>query len=141
MNQRKRKTIINNIESINMEIDYDKLARAIAKALNDNEVISNTNSKYRSILMRFSNGCIYLIGLALSGVCIYKIWDNCSLNQVTIIKAIIFTVLFAFMGIYFFLCQQETLGDKDKDSREHFNTNISFIALIVSLIALLKGVA
>ena len=34
MRRKRRSTIINNIESVNMEIDYDKLAEAIVKANN-----------------------------------------------------------------------------------------------------------
>lgn len=34
MRRKRRSTIIKNIESVNMEIDYDKLAEAIVKANN-----------------------------------------------------------------------------------------------------------
>ena len=84
---------------------------------------------------------MYIFGVILSGACIYKIWTYYSLNQVTLFNAIALTLLFVFMGIYFFLCQQETLGDKQAEAREHFSINVSLVALIVSLIALFKGVA
>ena len=141
MSKKTSNKVINKIENLNLDIDYDKLAVAIVKAQNTSETNRNTNSNFRSILMRFFNGCMYIFGVLISGVCIYKIWTNYSLNQVTLFNAIVFTILFVFMGVYFFLCQQETLKDKDSDSREHFSINVSLIALVVSLIALFKEVA
>lgn len=141
MSKKTSNKVINKIENLNLDIDYDKLAVAIVKAQNTSETNRNTNSKFRSILMRFFNGCMYIFGVLISGVCIYKIWTNYSLNRVTLFNAIVFTILFVFMGVYFFLCQQETLGDKQAEAREHFSINVSLIALIVSLIALFKGVA
>lgn len=142
MSKRKNSNkVINNIENLNLDIDYEKLADAIIKAQNKVSSGKNNNSRFRSGLMQIFNGCMYILGVFLSGTCIYKIWTNYSLNQVTLINAIVFTILFVFIGVYFFLCQQETLKDKDSDSREHFTINISLIALIVSLIALFREVA
>ena len=47
--------------------------------------------------------------------------------------------IFAVIGIFAFLCQQESLGDSDEDAQQHFNTNIALIALFVALVALVKG--
>ena len=53
---------------------------------------------------------------------------------------IILTAILTFIGIYAFLCQQESFQDKDSDAREHFNINVSLIALIVAIVALFKEV-
>ena len=66
MRRKRRSTIIKNIESINMEIDYDKLAEAIAKANNkqntkikkqEEEINFSTKEKFRI----FKKGIVQII--------------------------------------------------------------------------------
>lgn len=138
-------TVVNNIDSVNVEIDYDKLAEAIVKAQQKAEVetIKETRktSKFRTLAMSFFNGSIYSVIYVLSIYFVYIIWtESYGKPGITLISCIIFTALFAFVAIYAFLCQQETYNDKATDVHQHFNTNVSLVALIVALIALVKEV-
>ena len=130
-----------NITIVNNEIDYDKLAEAIVKAQNDAKKPNKETGRLRSAAMRFFNGAIYSTVYVLAGLFIYTIWTESYTKQnASFIGCIILTVILAFIGIYTFLCQQETFQDKENDAREHFNINISLVALIVAIIALFKEV-
>lgn len=130
-----------NITIVNNEIDYDKLAEAIVNAQSRTKETKKSTSKFRSAAMSFFNGAIYSIAYVLSGLSIYVIWaESYAKQSASLVGCIILTVILAFIGIYAFLCQQESFQDKDSDAREHFNINISLIALIVAIIALFKGV-
>lgn len=138
-------TVVNNIESVNVDIDYDKLAEAIVKAQKqaETENIKETKrtSRFRTRAMNFFNGSIYALIYVLSIYCVYIIWtETYGQPGIALWSCIIFTVLFIFIAIYAFLCQQETYKDKVTDVHEHFNTNISLVALIIAIIALVKGV-
>ena len=130
-----------NITIVNNEIDYDKLAEAIVKAQNNAKAPKKNTSKLRGAAMAFFNGAIYSTVYVLAGLFIYAIWTESYAKQsASPIGCIILTAILVFIGIYAFLCQQESFQDKDSDAREHFNINVSLIALIVAIIALFKGV-
>ena len=130
-----------NITIVNNEIDYDKLAEAIVKAQNNAKAPKKSTSKLRGAAMAFFNGAIYSTVYVLAGLFIYAIWTESYAKQsASPIGCIILTAILVFIGIYAFLCQQESFKDDDSDAREHFDINISLIALIVALVALLKGV-
>ncbi len=139
----KRAQIINNIQELNLEIDYDKLAESIRKAQNkaDAQSAKKSTSKFRSMAMSFFNGATYATVYIFSGLCIYNIWSKSYTKQsAPLIGCIILTIILSFVGIYAFMCQQESFQDKDNDIREIFNTNISLLALIIAVIALFKEV-
>lgn len=141
MAKKKEKTqVINNIDQLNLEIDYDKLAEAIVKA-NKTAKKEKGKGKIRTSAMRFFNGMIFAMVYVLAGLSIYATWSEAySRNNAPLINCIVLTIAFLVVGIYAFLCQQETFDDSESDTVEFFNTNISLIALIVALIALFKGV-
>ncbi len=135
----KKVTTVNNIDSVSLEIDYDKLAEAIIKAQNES-VKRQKRSKFRSTAMNFFNGTIYAVVYSLAIVMVYVVWAECYATQtIPLIGCIIFTAIFAFVGIYAFLCQQETHNDSDSDTITHFNTNIALVALIIAMIALFQS--
>lgn len=141
MAKKKEKTqVINNIDQLNLEIDYDKLAEAIVKA-NKTAKKEKGKGKIRTSAMRFFNGMTFAMVYVLAGLSIYATWSEAySKNNASLIDCIVLTVAFLVVGTYAVLCQQETFDDNESDTVEFFNTNISLIALIVALIALFKGV-
>ena len=136
MKKCKRKTTI-----IKNEIDYEKLANAMVQAQNDANKPKKNTSKLRSAAMAFFNGAIYSVVYVLAMLSIYAIWTESYAKQnASLAGCIILTIILGVIGIYAFLCQQESFQDKDVDAREHFNSNVSLIALIVAIIALFKEV-
>ncbi len=139
MAKKKQNTVVNNIDTVNIEIDYDKLAEAIVKA--QNKTSKKSSSKLRNAALNFFNGAIYSMVYLVAGVSIYAIWSEVYPNQEnSLIGCILISVIMAFIGVYAFLCQQESFKDKEAETLEYFNVNISLIALIVALIALFKEV-
>ncbi len=139
MRKKENKTnkTINNIGQLNVEIDYDKLASAIISAQEKAKKKDIEHSKIRIKTMKFFNGSIY-IGIAIfTCVVIYKLW--CSTNDYsisTIIFNIVISVLLAAIAIFMFFSQQESFDDSFEETKFHFNTNISLIAMIIALLAL-----
>ena len=124
---------------MNIEIDYDKLAEAIVKA--QNKTSKKSSSKLRNAALNFFNGAIYSMVYLVAVVSIYAIWSEVYPNQEnSLIGCILISVIMAFIAVYAFLCQQESFKDKETETLEYFNVNISLIALIVALIALFKEV-
>lgn len=136
--QTEKQTTVNNIEQLNLEIDYDKLAEAIVKANNNSK---KKKDKIRTSAMRFFNGMTFAMIYVIAFLGLYATWSEAySKNNAPLIECIILSVAFLVIGVYSFLCQQETFDDNESDTVEFFNTNISLVALIVALIALFKGV-
>lgn len=130
-----------NITIVNNEIDYDKLAEAIIKAQNRAKESKRATSKFRSAAMSLLNGAVFAFIYVLAYYGIYVVWKVSYMKQnAPLVGCIILTFFLALIGIYAFLCQQESRQDNDTDVREHFNINISLVALIVAIVALLKGV-
>ncbi len=126
-----------NVSKIELEIDYEKLAAAIVDAQNKAEDRDYKNSKTRILVMKFLNGSMYL-GLCLLSV--FIIYRSCATfdlsSQSQIFKSILIIIYFSILAVIAFLAQQESLGETIKETRFHFNTNISLAAIIIALIAL-----
>jgi len=99
--------------------------------------MKNKKSK-REQLMNFLNGTMY-IGLAYAIIYGYRhyVLFNSSFK---IVDKIVFAVIGLVFCIWLFLCQQESLEDHAQTTKEVFSINISLVALVVSVIALLRGV-
>ena len=133
--------VVNNIDLIHMDIDYDKLAEAIVKAQKKAEFKEKSHSKYRSSAMNFLNGTIYSSVYILSGIEVFTVWKDFSTEKdISLISCIVVTLILLFVGVYSFLCQQESLREKESESFAHFNTNVSLVAMIIALVALFRGV-
>lgn len=132
--------VINNIQELNLEIDYDKLAEAIVTVQQNHKRKINANKSLREKAMFYLNGTLYAAVYIFAGFCIYLSWQKYNQSSMTLFFSILNTVIFAFIGIYAFLCQQEAFGDDAQTVQTHFNTNIALAALIISVIALFKGV-
>ncbi len=129
-----------SITVVNNKIDYDKLAEAIVKA-NEKSKSKKSTSKFRAALMGNINGAFYISISILSIFTTFGMWKDYAVNpKYDLATYIILTIVFIGIALYAFLCQQESLNDSAENSQQYFNTNISLIALIIALIALLKGV-
>ncbi len=137
MNQRKRKTIINNIESINMEIDYEKLADAIVKAQKGAELKNELKVKARHISAGLVNMIFYFGLFGISFLSILLIWEVSFWSSVT--ERVVATIVLSCLAVFFIVCAFESTNDKEKDSYLHLSMKVSLVSLIVSLVALFKG--
>ena len=141
MAKKKHNTIVNNIDSINVEIDYNKLAQAIVDAQNKSNNKSQRTNKLRSAALNFFNGAVYSMIYIVAGFSIYAVWAEVYTKQEnSLIGCLVLSIVLAFIGVYAFLCQQESFRDKESETLEYFNVNISLIALVVALVALFKEV-
>lgn len=128
-----------NVTIVSNEIDYEKLAEAIVKAQSNEKEIKKDTGKLRSSAMSFLNGVMYSTVYIVSGLFIYTVWTELHpKHNVSLVSCVVLTMVLVFVGAYSFLCQQESFQDKKSDIREHFNINISLIALIVAIVAFLK---
>ena len=137
----KKQNSIRRIENVHFEIDYDKLAEAISKASAESEKKTSEHSRVRLKLKKMLNGVIYSGIYTICFFCVFCIWKSYSYTTaIDLVARIVLSVILIAFGIVMFLSQQESLDESHEESREHFNTNLSFIALIVALIALLKEI-
>lgn len=125
---RKKKENENDEKIYNVNFDYKKMANEIVNSYRLMENSNKKNEKIRTYIMNFLNGIFYFIWMYLG---CYYVWNN--------ISELYFKIpLFCFMAIVLFLCQQESLGDDYKTTKEHFNNTVSVTALIIALISLFK---
>lgn len=139
-------------------IDYQKLEetfrRALTKVEHDKEEKRNElleqkekesqetekNNKVRSFFMRLCNWVMYAIVYTIAAYCFYIMFKVETNNNAELFVKIILMVIFVVIAIFMFLSQFESFKDSYKEVREHFNSNIGFAALIIAIIALVKGV-
>ena len=104
--------VINNIQELNLEIDYDKLAEAIVKAQEVSEDEANKKRRFTSgsfamlITVAFSGFSIFVALLAASLILALVVswntlqWDGFT-NMVVSILIIAFCIVFAIvLGLY-----------------------------------------
>ena len=149
--------VINNIQELNLEIDYDKLAQAIVKAQNEAE-------KQRTESKSFvSNSFIFLVSLIFGGIGLggfgisaiglaaivryvgkIAVWET-AFDYISNIFALgIVTIFLVVLGLYSCLLWKSAKEIKKEKDRNYivsvFSGIVSFAALIVALVALFKGV-
>lgn len=167
--------VINNIQELNLEIDYDKLAEAIVKANNTEKEYNNseeklnflkviyyivfnqkqTNGKMTSgllsglIALIFNIMAILGMGVFVCGIiAMINIIKSCtwSLNAIlyniaAIIAMIAFVLVIAMFSLLFRAAANEMEKEEDRDYIiAVFSGIVSFAALVVALVAILKGV-
>lgn len=135
---KKGPVIHNHIENLNLEIDYDKLAKAIVHEKKEAEKAKRKHMRIRTFLMGMCNGLVYM-GLAYFVISsIVRMWfDYAQQNEPSLTFCIVVTTFGAALTILLFISQQETCYDSDDEVLNHFNSNIGLVALIISLVALL----
>lgn len=138
-----------NITIINNEIDYDKLAEAIVKANNkQQETYSPSREWMKYVLIPVFVGLAILSGTlsAAMFVTLFKstsvIFENGILTGIVIFLLEFFIAFFA-LGFCVFSIVSAKEIDKENDRgyiASMFSNIVAIAALIVSLVALLKGV-
>ena len=143
-------TVVNNIDSVNLEIDYDKLAEAIVKAQQKaNEQYSVSREMMKFVItpvfwiLTFVTG---FISVAFWGVLITSANDmlndeNWLAGAITLL--IVFFIAFFSLALTFFLGATAKEIDNENDRNyisSMFSNVVAIVALIVALIALVKGV-
>lgn len=136
--------VINNIQELNLEIDYNKLAEAIVKATKK-EAPQQSNMKHRGTILGLFNILVYTTPIILILKALIGLWSNCFQAAypeiiTNIIMCTVLTVSGIFISFLLGSAMKETLSDTEEQIVSHFNTNISVAALIVALVALFKGV-
>lgn len=139
MRRKRRSTIIKNIESVNMEIDYDKLAEAIVKAQNEVEEKTKKMGIILRIAMTICNVIVYFIIFSILSYAIVIFWEKAAVNaQETIAKVTLIILTSLLLALVFLLMGEAITGTK-KEVQNHFNTNMTLVALVIALIALFQS--
>ncbi len=148
--------VINNIQELNLEIDYDKLADAIVKAQEKADNNANQSKKFTSgmfsmsvfVILRLaaSLGMILSLAIAVScpevfGAFAWSSFGAVIKNVIQIIIQVSLVVLTAFYSLLLWKSAKEIETEKDRNYIiSVFSGIVSFAALIVALVALFKGV-
>ena len=148
--------IINNIQELNLEIDYDKLAEAIVKANSQLDAEANKSKKFTSGMFSISVFVILRVIALLGWIIAFALligsintfiemsWNDFSTisgNIFQIIYSITITVLLVLYPLMLWKSAKEIETEKDRNYIiSVFSGIVSFAALIVALVALFKGV-
>ena len=104
MKKRIKRTVV-----VKTEIDYEKLAVAIVEAQNKVTEKASSSRKFREAGMSFFNGSVYAFLYGLIGYLVYGLWNNVHVEtNMAFYKEVFLSIILAFIGIYAFLCQQES---------------------------------
>ena len=148
--------VVNNIQELNLEIDYDKLAEAIVKANSQLDAEANKSKKFTSGMFSISVFVILRVIALLGWIVAFTLligsintfiemsWNDFSTisgNIFQIIYSITITVLLVLYPLMLWKSAKEIETEKDrKYIISVFSGIVSFAALIVALVALFKGV-
>ena len=148
--------VINNIQELNLEIDYDKLAEAIVKAKEKSENKANSEKRYMSkafatmISIAFRGVailmCFFTFAMICTGINMFNtfLWNDASSVLSNIFSMLFLVALSAIFVLYFFLLWKSAKEIEAETDRNYivavFSGIVSFAALIVALVALFKGV-
>lgn len=133
--------VINNIQELNLEIDYEKFAKAIVKAQDEAKKVKKRPDRFRAVGMVAVNTAIHVIIAIFIVIAFIVMWVNFSSDKTPrLFECIVYSILFIVIIAAQIFSAIESWKDDDENAIKHFNTNVALVALIVSLIALLKGV-
>lgn len=127
------------------QIDYDAITQAIVKAHQQVEysdkLKEKERNKHRIELIKFINGVVYIMVTVIAVSFIISLWKNFVYTHFSdLLFRIIASIFSVISGIFGFLSQQESLDDGAENAILHFNSNMSLLALIVAIIALLMQI-
>ena len=157
MGNKGKTTTVNNIKELNLEIDYDKLAQAIVKAeQNASEERSSQKASPSAGTMIFLTSFIFrgsaLAGFWFSLVGVIAIianairmdwngWQAILTNFSALFSVFAVIVLLLLFSILLWQSAKEIEEEKDRNYVVSvFSGLVGFVALIVALIALAKGI-
>lgn len=148
--KKNNQTVVNNIESVNLNIDCDELAEAIVKA----QQKANEKFSVSREMMKFVIFPVLWILAFVSGVISIAFWcilftsakellnDNGWLFGGLTLLIIFFIALFTLILTVFLALTAKEI-DKENDRNyisSMFSNVVAIVALVVALIALVKGV-
>ena len=157
MGKKKNKSqIINHIQEVKLEIDYDKLAEAIVKAQEKSENEANKSKKFTSgmfsmlvfVVLRLIAclGWIIAFCLLLGSVNLITAmsWEGFSVVAENIFQIVYTVAIVALLVLYPLMLWKSAKEIETEKDRNYiisvFSGIVSFAALIVALVALFKGV-
>lgn len=133
--------VVNHIDEVNLEIDYDKLADAIVKANERTKKAQKRHNGFRAGIMVAINAALpvaIMLAMILTGI---TIWSDYVPNGIMgTLESVVTTVLLTIIAVSQLLSAVEAWKDDDETALQHFNANIGLAALIVALAAFFKGV-
>ena len=148
--KKNNQTVVNNIESVNVDIDYNKFAEAIVDA----QQKANEQYSVSRELMKFVITPVFWVLAVVCGVISIAFWcvlftsakellnvENCLLGGLNIL-IIVFIALFTLILTAFLTLTAKEI-DKENDRNyisSIFSNVVAIVALVVALIALVKGV-
>lgn len=141
MAKKKRNTVVNNIDTVNIEINYKKLAKEIVAAQEAAEMQKKRPNRFRAGVMALANAMIpIMIAMFVLFACIGAWTEFATEPKHSLVGYIVYTLMFTVVVVVSICCSIEAWRDDDENAMQHFNSNVGLVALIISLIALMKGV-
>lgn len=146
----KKATTVNNIDTVNIEIDYEKLGEAIAKAQQKaSEKYSVSREMMKFIIVPafwIFAGASGLISLCLLVIFISSIGEVFDGSEDWVAEAIVWAfefvlLLFSIALTILLICTAKEI-DEEKDRHyiaTVFSNTVSFVALIIALVALFQN--
>ena len=135
------KTVVNNIDSVNIEIDYKKLAREIVAAQEEAKMQKKRPNRFRAGVMAVANTMIPIIIAVFALLACIGVWTEFATEpKHSLLGYIVYTLMFIVVVIVSICCSVESWKDDDENAMQHFNSNVALVALIISFIAFMKGV-
>ena len=139
--KKNNQTVVNSIESVNLEVDTKKLAKAIVEAQEETKKAKNQHKSFRASFMASVNTMLFVALAAIAVITDVRMWIGFATNGTyALFDCILYTLMFAGVVIIAILCSVESWRDNDENAIQHFNTNVSLVALIIAIIALVRGV-
>lgn len=140
----KKGQIINHyhIEELEVEtkIDYRKLAKEIVAAQEEAKKSRKRPNRFRAAVMATANTMTPALLALFSVLACIGMWVEFSTEPMhSLLEYIAYTVMFIGIIVVSVCCGVEAWKDDDENAIMHFNTNVALIALIVALVALVKG--
>ena len=123
--------------TVDVNIDYEKLAAEIVKAQQEANRQKSRPNRFRGSIMSGINAFMYGIISLFSALVSIGVWV--AYVDLDPFEKVIYTILFAFVAVFCGGSVVESMKDTDENAQQHFNTNVSLIAMIVALVALVKG--
>lgn len=140
----KKGQVINHyyIEELEVEtkIDYKKLAKEIVAAQEEVKKLKKRPNRFRAAAMAAANTMIPVLIALFAVLACVGMWIEFANEPVHEISTYIGnTALFVAIAVVSICCGIEAWKDDDENAIMHFNTNVALVALIVALVALVKG--
>ena len=140
----KKGQVINHyhIEELEVEtkIDYKKLAKEIIAAQEEMKKLKKRPNRFRAAAMAATNTMIPVLLALFAVLACVGMWIEFANAPVYELSTYIGnTALFIAIAVVSICCGIEAWKDDDENAIMHFNTNMALVALIVALVALVKG--